>query len=486
MNTINPIQAPSGEIVDLNEYPNSIILSEMDHWLDGSQINEIAFCDTFLAYHPMKCLYGRFLSPTGYIDDNAVRHEVYQYLRLSGVRGINRKVTDLVATLKMACYVETLPVHDDRVHAANGSVYLDGRFETENEIVMNRLPVRYNKEAPEPATWLAYVRDLLEPEDVLTLQEYLGYCLVPTTRAQRMLFIIGAGGEGKSRITKIMQRLLGDSMNVGDLNKLETSRFARADLENRLLMIDDDMRMERLPSTSSIKTIVTAEGKSEIERKGEQSVQRLLYSRLLCLGNGNPNSLYDHSDGFYRRQIILRTRPAAPDRVNNPYLIDQLENEIEGILLWCIEGLRRLAGNHYEFTISEAARENLREVRAEGNNTEEFLESDQYLVRAADQAATTADLYQAYQLWAQENLTHTVSASTFSGYLKTHAVRLGIRPSNNVLSRDGRKVRGFQGIGVQVRSDFVPYHGPTSFDRRTGDVVTTGNIFYRKTQKDMS
>lgn len=467
MNSVNQtelVTAPSGEVVDLNEYPNSIILSTMDSWLEDNKINEVAFCETFLSFNPMKCLYGRFMTPKGYVDDSAVRHQIYQYLRLSGVRGINRKVRDLLETLRMHCYVESLPIHNDRIHTANGSVYLDGHYESEQEIVMNRLPIRYNPDAPEPTNWIAYVNGLLEPDDVPTLQEYMGYCLAPTTRAQKMLFIIGAGGEGKSRITKIMQRLLGDSMNVGDLNKLETSRFARADLENRLVMVDDDMNMGRLVSTSCIKTIVTAEGKSEIERKGEQSVQRMLYARLLCLGNGNPNSLYDHSDGFYRRQIILKTRPVPLGRVNDPYLIDRMEDEIEGILLWCIEGLKRLVANRYEFTLSEAAQENLREARSEGNNTAEFLEADQYVTFGADLSATSADLYRAYHKWADENMTHTVSPASFSNYLKTNASRLHIRPSNNILSRDGRKVRGFQGIGVLVRSGFTPYDGPTPFD----------------------
>ena len=32
------------------------------------------------------------------------------------------------------------------------------------------------------------------------MQEFLGYCLLPTTKGQKMLMLIGKGGEGKSRI----------------------------------------------------------------------------------------------------------------------------------------------------------------------------------------------------------------------------------------------------------------------------------------------
>ena len=55
---------------------------------------------------------------------------------------------------------------------------------------------------------------------------------------------------------------------------MENNRFARADLERRLRMIDDDMDMNALPKTNYIKTIVTAEAKLDLERKGVQSYQR--------------------------------------------------------------------------------------------------------------------------------------------------------------------------------------------------------------------
>jgi len=39
------------------------------------------------------------------------------------------------------------------------------------------------------------------------LQEFLGYCLLPTPKGQKMLMLIGKGGEGKSRIGLVMRSL---------------------------------------------------------------------------------------------------------------------------------------------------------------------------------------------------------------------------------------------------------------------------------------
>lgn len=77
----------------------------------------------------------------------------------------------------------------------------------------------------------AILSELLVPEDIPTLQEYMGYCLLPTTKGQKMLLMIGKGGEGKSRIGLVMRSMLGDNMNTTSIQKVENNRFSRADLE---------------------------------------------------------------------------------------------------------------------------------------------------------------------------------------------------------------------------------------------------------------
>ena len=48
-------------------------------------------------------------------------------------------------------------------------------------------------------------------------------------------------------------------MNTTSIQKVENSRFARADLEGKLLMVDDDLDMNALTKTNYVKSIVTAE-----------------------------------------------------------------------------------------------------------------------------------------------------------------------------------------------------------------------------------
>ena len=110
----------------------------------------------------------------------------------------------------------------------------------------SRFPISYNPNAASPVRWLRFLNDLLYPEDILTLQEFIGYCLIPSNKGQRMMVIKGSGGEGKSQIGAVLLKLFGISnAKDGSVGKVSENRFARADLEHIHLMIDDDMPSAR-------------------------------------------------------------------------------------------------------------------------------------------------------------------------------------------------------------------------------------------------
>ena len=140
-------------------------------------------------------------------------------------------------------------------------------------------------------------------------------------------------------------------------------------------MIDDDMKMEALSDTGTLKAIVTMEDKMDLERKSQQSYQGYLYARLLAFSNGDLQSLYDRSDGFFRRQLILTTREKSANRMDDPHIADKLCNELEAIFLWAFAGLQRLAANNFCFTESDRAKGNRKAVKQDANNLIAFMEA---------------------------------------------------------------------------------------------------------------
>ncbi|MBO1345806.1 phage/plasmid primase, P4 family, partial [Faecalibacterium sp. Marseille-Q0746] len=315
---------------------------------------------------------------------------------------------------------------------------------------------KYDPKAPQPTHWLRFLFDLLYPEDIPTVQEFIGYCLIPSNKGQRMMVIKGNGGEGKSQIGVVLSRLFGCNMKDGSIGKISENRFARADLEHTLLCVDDDMRMEALRQTNYVKSIVTAQGQMDLERKGKQSYQGWMYARLLAFSNGDLQALYDRSDGFYRRQLILTTKDKPLSRVDDPDIAEKMAAEVEGILLWAFEGLQQLVKNGFQFTESERAKRNRELVKRDNNNVFDFLESEGYIRLKADACTSSKELYEVYKMWCEENSLNAIKARGFSDALIANQRRYNLESTNNIVNSSGRRVRGFVGIEALVQPDLTP------------------------------
>ena len=146
-------------------------------------------------------------------------------------------------------------------------------------------------------------------------------------------------------------------------------------------------------------------------------------ARLLAFSNGDLQALFDRSDGFYRRQLVLTTKEKPADRADDPDLAEKMKAEVEGILLWAFEGLQRLAANNFKFTESQRTRENREAVKRDNNNVFDFLESEGYIRLKADASICSKDCYDIYRMWCEENS----------------------------LTAPGRRVWGFMGIEAVAR-----------------------------------
>lgn len=416
-------------------------------WADPKgNILESAYCRYLLEKHPMMCLKQKLFDLNGEVDEDQLLYEIHSDIRDYATHNLAKKEKQIIDALRIETYTQNWKPQLDRIHLQNGTYFLDERgFVPEKELCLNRLPVEYQPDAPAPTKWLEFLDGLLIPEDILTLQEYLGYLLIPSTKAQKMLVMTGKGGEGKSRIGLLLKKLFGEASHSESILRIETNRFASANLEYKLVMVDDDLNMVALPETRNIKSIVTAEDRLCIERKNKQAVQGLLYVRFICFGNGNLVAAHDDSDGFWRRQILISVKDRDPARVDDPYLIEKLTAELPGILLWMLEGLKRLLANNYQFTISERSRRNLEAAMEDGDNLSQFMQAQAYVRFRPDSEERSTYLYRAYTKWCEDNLESPVTQKKFSQFLLKNSGRYGLTFTKHI---EG-KYRGFRGVCVR-------------------------------------
>ena len=131
--------------------------NEPPRWMQDKHFNEVLFCEDFLAEYPMVCVGGSFFTVEGRVaDEEGIRKQIYEMLRPHFTSGTARRATSLLETLKLEAYTPELPIQEDRIHVANGTLFLNGEFRTEKEFCRNRLPIRYDPNAPQPVIWLRF------------------------------------------------------------------------------------------------------------------------------------------------------------------------------------------------------------------------------------------------------------------------------------------------------------------------------------------
>lgn len=485
VNASDPFYAKTWRVYDPKVLllPDCPILCEQTHKKDGChdfpfgivawlslgsdenfRINEAMFAKDFCDYHGLVYVNGSFYDQNGAISDDQVKQDIFECITPFFMAGLDRKVNSLFGSVRNTAYRPQPPIADNKIFLKGGTTLTfneDGFFEVKDapgDFTLNRLPVEYIPDAECPM-FCSYVNDLLYREDITVLQEYMGYCLLPTTAAQKALFIKGEGGEGKSVLTSIMAAMLGRSCVAGKLPALETDKFALSTVENKLLFLDDDLNTEKLKETGTIKQLITAAAPMSVQKKGQQAHEILPYARIMVMGNGHVSAMHDRSDGFYRRLILLTCKPKNPTRKDDRHLISKILKELPGIFVWSLTGLQRLIARGYEFPITESMKQAIMQKMLEENPALQFLQDGDWITYGNEEA-TSKDLYDAFIVWCKNNAIDPPAMKTVLGEFKSILGKQGITPSENVKAKNGR-ARGFKGIGLTQSAEAAIYDLPT-------------------------
>ncbi len=443
-------------------------------------INEPVFCDHFKTEHHLARVNGVFYYEGRAVSDDFILNEIQNLVQQYFVERVGRLTQNIFITLSNACYTMQ-PYPDERkVYCAdNVSLILNEMGEIsrieEDVFTLTRIPVPYDPAATCP-TFEKYLHDLFYDEDIPAIQEFVGYCLIPSTRAQAALFIHGKGGEGKSVFRDVIMKLFGHTVKQEAICNLEKA-FVMANLENILLCIDDDMQTALMGETATLKRIITMKGQQQVERKHQQKHDALIFARIIGIGNSFIGSKFDQSDGFYRRQLLIDCRPKTRE-TDDRFMSDKCLAEIQGIFNWALVGLSRLIKNRFQFSVSERMKNTLDSIRRENDNVLAFLENNVEDTKNPDDYISSADLFNAYALDCKDNGDVPVKKKTFQS-----------RISDRYRDRKDRKlisvsVRGYAQpvkrkvcVYTGIRFEMQPRITQSKWDARLNDTTLSEDIY---------
>jgi putative DNA primase/helicase len=338
---------------------------------------------------------------------------------------------------------ELLPVRNGLLHLPSGILYPS----TPHFFGLNSTDVSFDPQAPEPAEWLRFLRELWPDDEasIGTLQEWFGLCLGVDTRHHKILLLVGPKRAGKGTIERVLQGLLGkDSYASPTLASLGTN-FGPAALIGKPLAIIGDARLGTRADQALIAErllSISGEDAQTIDRKFLPAWTGRLSTRFFVITNELPR-LTDASGALASRFIVLTLTRTFYGREDHG-LGDRLATELPGILNWAREGFVRLRDRGY-FVQPESARDAIDELEALASPVGAFVKERCFVGQGY--RVDCDHFFEKWTEWCKEtNHREPGTKQNFGRDLR--AVVPGIKVSQP-RADDGGRYRTYEGIGLR-------------------------------------
>ena len=311
----------------------------------------------------------------------------------------------------------------------------------------NILPYGYNPTAAAPR-WARFLLEVFEGdvERICLLQEWFGYMISNSNVHHKIMLLLGPPRSGKGTIGRVLEQIVGTYNYTGAslhaftsdafLDSLRTKTVAfSGDTERRVNRNSIDVVIERLKKISGGDAVV-------FERKWKTTLTQTLPTRITLAANHVP-ALFDDSGALAGRLLILPFNVSYLGR-EDKYLFGSLCQELEGVAIWALDGLKRLISQG-RFTEPKASRVE-KEFIVESFSPLTAFVKEVCRIGIDSDVITTKDVYDAYRAWAVSKgedsiLGHRTFTKTFKDVTRGSGVTWGVYSIEGVNSRGFKRLR---------------------------------------------
>jgi putative DNA primase/helicase len=229
----------------------------------------------------------------------------------------------------------------------------------------------------------------------LALQEFFGYCLMSHARYKKALLCYGESNCGKSTIPFLLRELVGAAnMCAVSVEDMDDPR-KRAPLRGKLINALTELPTDAMIADGGFKTLVSTEEPIQFDEKYMPSIMDVPIAKHVIVTNTLP-AINDRSRGTFNRLLLIQFNHVIPESEQNKKVWDELRNEIEGVLLWAVEGARRLWVKDGRFTAAGTVE--MEEYRNEQNPVLEWI--NEACERDEHGRVLLTDMRERYCRWA--------------------------------------------------------------------------------------
>lgn len=316
---------------------------------------------------------------------------------------------------------------------------------TPNFFTFNELEYDY-KNGGECPKFLKFLSEVWpnDPEIILQLQEFMGYCLVSDVSLQKFAIFIGKSRSGKGVLTHVISQMIGAKNTVAPaLSKLTTDSTLHNMSKARLALIPDAHSVNVSKRDEVLSLLKAVTGCDPIDyHVMYKGTQTSLFKLKFILSTNNMPEFIDASGALVNRMLVFPFQISFQGR-ENPNLKNDLMEEISAIAQWALTGLRRLRSNNGKFTEAECGISEKENIKDDMNPLGRFIEDVCVVERG--EFVCIERLYEIYLLWCkQHKVTLPLSQNKITRLLKATDMPI----SQKRLRVDGKRKIGFQGLNV--------------------------------------
>jgi putative DNA primase/helicase len=263
---------------------------------------------------------------------------------------------------------------------------------------------------------MKFLHDIVEPEDVELLLDFMAYCLWRDYKYANWLLCVGYGHNGKSVLLNLIERFLGKhNTSAESLERLLTKQFAPALLYQKLANIDADVSGDILIKNTGVIKKLTGNDESPAEFKYKTPFKFRNYAKLIFSCNEIPET-DDVTGAFFRRLIIINFTQQFLAERDDPHILDKIctEEEFSGLLDELLGRLPRIIESGIRPTTNETMQQTYDKYVRGSNPIQYFIEKVLTIIDAQDNKITKDQMYDSYCLFCRAKKIAPESEQSFS------------------------------------------------------------------------
>jgi P4 family phage/plasmid primase-like protien len=279
-----------------------------------------------------------------------------------------------------------------------------------------RLEYEFNPDAKCPR-WLESQEFISggDEEKKRLMQEWAGYCLLPTSNEQKFFVFEGEGNNGKSSFFAGIEAMIG-SENTSSLSLEDFKEtFAMSTTVGKAVNIAGDVGKIEGGEEAILKRYTGGEA-LQIRRMYLPPLTIRPTAKLMMAWNERPR-FQDKSEGLWRRMILvpLNQTILKHKRIKGMDKPTYWEQEAPGIMIWALVGLARLL-QQGDFSNCGTANEALNEYKIDSNPVAQFF--CDYVEERQSSYIESRILYQVYRHWCEQEGFKPMSDRSFGKQIK--------------------------------------------------------------------